>query len=95
MSFARMGWYRVFHLVFLRQVQPELRHLKHAAGLLEIRGVELLVDDTTRRGHPLHVARADDVAISDRIAVLDLPCHAIVMVSNPAIGSDLFSRSSA
>ena len=63
---------RLFHLVLLGQVQPKLRHLKHAAGLLEIRRVELLVDDATRRGHPLHVARADDVAISDRIAVLDL-----------------------
>ena len=63
---------RFFHLVLLREVQPQLRHLERASGLLEVRGVELLVDDTSRRGHPLDVARADAVAVADGIAVLHL-----------------------
>jgi hypothetical protein len=33
------------HLVLLRQVQPQLRELEGAAGLLELGAVELLVDD--------------------------------------------------
>ena len=54
------------------EVKPELRHLERAARLLEIRGVEFLVDDAARGGHPLHVAGADDVAVSARVAVLHL-----------------------
>ena len=60
------------HLVLGGEIQPELAHLEHTARLLEVRALELLVDDPTCRSHPLHVPGSDDVPVPHRVAMLHL-----------------------
>ena len=69
-----------------REIQPELAHLEHAARLLEVRAVELLVDDPARGGHPLHVPGSDDVPVPHESPCSTSPLNAMVMVSNPRCG---------
>mmetsp|Transcript_7870 Transcript_7870/g.25774 ORF Transcript_7870/g.25774 Transcript_7870/m.25774 type:complete len:326 (-) Transcript_7870:94-1071(-) len=60
------------HLRRLWQIEPQLRHLESPPFLGEFGRVELFVDYATRRGHPLHIAGADDVAIAHRVTMLHL-----------------------
>ena len=57
------------HLVFRRQVHPQLHHFQGAARLREGRRVKLFMHDAGAGRHPLHVAGADHAALARRIAV--------------------------
>mmetsp|Transcript_40372 Transcript_40372/g.88637 ORF Transcript_40372/g.88637 Transcript_40372/m.88637 type:complete len:264 (+) Transcript_40372:175-966(+) len=73
------------HLVLRRQVDPQLHHLHDAALAQKIARNELLVHEATCRGHPLHVARPNDVAMSERVGVLDLALEGDCYRLEPAV----------
>src|SRR5690349_6643519 len=58
------------HLRPRRQVDPQLHHLERATTPREIALVELLVDDTRSRRHPLDVTRTYLAVVASRVAML-------------------------
>ena len=61
------------HLVLLREIHPELAHLKCATPLAELFRMELLMNDATSRSHPLDVSRTNHALIPGAVLVLNLP----------------------
>ena len=62
---------RLRHLVLGWQVDPELYHFKLATAARKIATVELFVDYTRGRCHPLHVAGTDLATATRRIPMFD------------------------
>ena len=62
---------RCSHLVFGGQVDPQLDHFQGAATAGECLGMELFMQDSGRRRHPLHITGADHTAVTGGIAVFD------------------------
>jgi PAS domain S-box-containing protein len=61
----------IVQLVLPGQVHPDLDHVQHSARAGELLVVELVVEDATSRGHPLHFSGADHPAIARAVAVRD------------------------
>ncbi len=74
---------RVHHLVGGRQVGPELEAVHRA---LRVALGHLLVDDAAAGGHPLHVARGDDAAVAQAVAVLDVAAQDVGDGLDAAVG---------
>jgi hypothetical protein len=62
------------HLVFAREIDPELDRMLHTSLTREFLCHELIVKESASRSHPLHFVGSYHPTMSSSILVLDLSC---------------------
>src|SRR6478735_9531411 len=66
---ALIAW--LIHLVFGRQVHPELNHFKGTSRPREVQAMLFFMDKAGTCGHPLHITRTDGSTATCGIAMID------------------------